>query len=91
MAVEFDSHENDHSHENKFSWGYLNTLTKIADFHDGVWSTHENTFSWRDLHHSHENEFVFHSRKIDPLKKYLVSDSVYGKYTYISTCIDLPY
>ena len=45
MAVEFDSHENDHSHENKFSWGYLNTLTKIADFHDGVWSTHENTFS----------------------------------------------
>ena len=45
VAVEFDCHENDHSHENKFSWGYLNTLTKTADSHDGVWSTHENMFS----------------------------------------------
>ena len=68
MAVEFDSLENDHSHENKFSWGYLNTLTKTADSHDGVWSTHENMFSWRDLH-SHENEFVFHSHEKSTLSQ----------------------
>ena len=46
MAVEFDSHENDHSHENRqfrggvvIFMGYLNTLTKTANFYDGVWST----------------------------------------------------
>jgi hypothetical protein len=75
VVVEFDSHEN------KFSWGYLNTLTKTADFHDGVWSTLMK-ISFRDgIYITLMKMIIFMivcfplSQRIVPLTKSLVSDS----------------
>jgi hypothetical protein len=76
MAVEFDSHENDHTHENEQFRGGIVIFMRVFKYsHENRWFlwwcveySHENKFSWQDLHHPHENDY-FHESVFSTLMK----------------------